>query len=53
MWYYEGGIRIELDWNVKNQITHRFAKILKIRIELDWNVRLTVSFYTLIVSKLE
>ena len=39
MWYYEGRIRIEPDWNVKMVIFWLLMYTLKIRIEPDWNVK--------------
>ena len=39
MWYYEGRIRIEPDWNVKLQSIPHKPDFSKIRIEPDWNVK--------------
>ncbi len=39
MWYYEGGIRIEPDWNVKGTVDPKDRWISVIRIEPDWNVK--------------
>ena len=39
MWYYEGGIRIEPDWNVKTHLPARDRVATLIRIEPDWNVK--------------
>ena len=40
MWYYEGRIRIEPDWNVKIADIFIDCKGVTIRIEPDWNVKL-------------
>ena len=41
MWYYEGGIRIEPDWNVKMYLpTDTLSLRTSIRIEPDWNVKI-------------
>ena len=40
MWYYEGRIRIEPDWNVKF-VRHCPRVVAEyIRIEPDWNVKI-------------
>ena len=41
MWYYEGRIRIEPDWNVKSELYDKITTERAIRIEPDWNVKLT------------